>query len=91
MIVCFVEWSKSSTVEVGTIIRFRKNRLAIAVMKVVMVAMIATTTIITALVTDECSDDGESRGGRPAESHAVTHHYIEGRIFKKVNSGTCNT
>ena len=27
MIVCFVEWSKSSSGEVVTIIRFRKNRL----------------------------------------------------------------
>ena len=26
MIVCIVEWSKSSNVEVVTIIRFRKNR-----------------------------------------------------------------
>ena len=40
---------------------------------------------------DEFSDDGESRGGRPAESHAFTHHYIEGRIFKKGNLGTRNT
>ena len=25
---------------------------------------------------DDCSDDGESRGGRPAESPTFTHHYI---------------
>ena len=38
---------------------------------------------------DECSDDSESRGGRPAESCAYTHHYIEGRIFKKGRCVTC--
>ena len=37
---------------------------------------------------DECSDDGESRGGRPAESPTCTPLFIEGRIFKKGNLGT---
>ena len=37
---------------------------------------------------NECSDDGESRGGMLAESHAFTHQYIQGRIFKKGDSGT---
>ena len=46
---------------------------------------------------NECSDDGgESRGGRPAESHTFTHHYIEGRIqdfregrTRDTKSGVC--
>ena len=40
---------------------------------------------------DECSDDGESRGGRPTESPTCTPLFIEGRIFKKGNLGTRNT